>query len=156
MKIQINTQVTETKTIEVTPGYYRGNLLKETVYYLSPGGTLVYISKVLSFITTPDTSSYEKDIQELATRYTPCDKSEFDAVKDKYLCHLAHYVSFPEMSTSVKPALKEGVTNTMFDPNQQAAGQQEATEQATEQTNAQESASQDQAMEVAEEGGVEG
>lgn len=55
----------------------------------------------------------------------------------------------------VNPASGQAGINNMFDPKEQAAGQQE--EQATEQQNAMESASQDQAMEVdSEEGGTQG
>jgi len=117
MKIQIKSQVTETKTVEVEPGYYKGKLLSETFYHLSPGGTLIYVSKTVTSISLPNSYSHAREIQELVKDYIPCDKSVFDAAKDEYLCHLAHYVSFPELATAVNPALKEGVYNNMKDPN---------------------------------------
>lgn len=153
MQIQISTQVTETKTVDIEPGYYKGRLLSETFYLLTPYGTLVYIAKTFSSISSPHSSSYAREMQELVKDYIPCDQSEFDVAKDKYLCHLAHYVSFPELATAVNPDAKEHRINTMVDPNLQQA--ELANQQATEQQKALECASQDQAMEVdSEEGSI--
>jgi hypothetical protein len=150
MQVQLTTQVTETKTVDIEPGYYRGKLLKETFYYLLESGVLVYISSTMAYVSLPNTRSHEREIQELVKDYLPCEQIEFEEAKDKCLCHLSHYVSFPELATAVNPAARSSVTNTMLqDPNVKEEAQQESA--------AAESAAQDQAMEVdSEEGSIEG
>lgn len=156
MQVEIKKQVTD--TINIEPGYYKNKLIDTAFYYLRPSGALIYVNTSYFGITSPGYSSYSEYIKEIIERYQPCEQSEFEEAKDKLLCHLAQYVSFPELATNVNPTSGKASINNMFiDPNEQKQQEEATAEQAAGQdVQATEQAAQENAMESAEEGGTEG